>query len=199
MLAARTNALVIRTPEGIEFSMQLAGPLSRFLAWLIDAACISAVMTVVGAVLQIVIAVHRQFGLALHILAAFAVAIGYAMALEWLWRGQTLGKRLLRLRVVDEQGLRLKFSQIAVRNLLRAVDSLPLFYLVGGLACLFSPRAQGPSAVAAAIEAAGDPGRYGLVALWNAWMAMRYRSAMPAATFELLVRPWVTVVGRLPD
>ena len=64
-----------------------------------------------------------------------------------------------------------------------------------------SPRASGPlpscSApaprdrlqVAAAIEAAGDPGRYGLVALWNAWMAMRYRSAMPAATFELLVRP----------
>jgi uncharacterized RDD family membrane protein YckC len=142
MLATRTNALIIRTPEGIEFSMQLAGPLSRFLAWLIDAACISAVMTVVGAVLQIVIAVHRQFGLALYILAAFVVAIGYAMAMEWLWRGQTLGKRLLRLRVVDEQGLRLKFSQIAVRNLLRAVDSLPLFYLVGGLACLFSPRAQ---------------------------------------------------------
>jgi hypothetical protein len=30
-------------------------------------------------------------------------------------------------------------------------------------------------------------------------MAMRYRSVMPAPTFELLVRPWVTVVGRLPD
>ena len=28
---------------------------------------------------------------------------------------------------------------------------------------------------------------------------MRYRSAIPASTFELLVRPWVTVVGRLPD
>jgi uncharacterized RDD family membrane protein YckC len=137
-----SDALVIRTPEGIEFSMLLAGPISRFLAWLIDAACISAVMTVVGAVLQVVIAVHRQFGLALYILAAFVVSMGYSMALEWLWRGQTLGKRLLRLRVVDEQGLRLKFSQIAVRNLLRAVDSLPLFYMVGGLACLISPRAQ---------------------------------------------------------
>jgi uncharacterized RDD family membrane protein YckC len=142
MSVTRINALVIRTPEGIEFSMQLAGPLSRFLAWLIDAACISAVMTVVGTVLQIVVVVHRQSGLALYILATFAVATGYAMAMEWLWRGQTLGKRLLQLRVVDEQGLRLKFSQIAVRNLLRAVDSLPLFYLVGGLACLFSPRAQ---------------------------------------------------------
>jgi hypothetical protein len=62
--------------------------------------------------------------------------------LEWFWRGQTLGKRVLRLRVVDEQGLRLRFSQIAIRNLLRFVDSLPAFYLLGGLVCLLSQNYQ---------------------------------------------------------
>jgi len=62
--------------------------------------------------------------------------------LEWFWRGQTLGKRLLRLRVMDAQGLRLQFSQIVIRNLLRFVDMLPAFYLVGGIACLASRRAQ---------------------------------------------------------
>ena len=75
-------------------------------------------------------------------LAYFVVSIGYGAATEWYWRGQTVGKRLLHLRVMDEQGLRLQPSQIVVRNVLRAIDMLPAFYLVGGVACLISPRAQ---------------------------------------------------------
>jgi len=71
------------------------------------------------------------------------------MAAEWYWRGQTLGKRLLRLRVMDEQGLHLRFSQVAVRNLMRFADSLPLFYLLGGLACLITRKAQRLGDVAA--------------------------------------------------
>jgi hypothetical protein len=55
------------------------------------------------------------------------------------------------------------------------------------------------SLAAAALEGSGEPGRRGLVALWNAWVAMRYRRLIPQATFDLLVRPWVTVVGLLPD
>ena len=46
---------------------------------------------------------------------------------------------MLRLRVVDAQGLRLQFHQILLRNLLRFVDSLPALYLVGGLASFFKP------------------------------------------------------------
>ena len=51
------------------------------------------------------------------------------------------------------------------------------------------PRSRRPASRAAAA----------LVALWNTWVAMRYRASIPAPTFELLTRPWVTVVGRLPD
>jgi hypothetical protein len=76
------------------------------------------------------------------VLAYFAVQIGYGLFCEWLWRGQTVGKRLLRLRVVDAYGLRLQFSQIVIRNLLRFVDMLPAFYLVGGLATLINSRTQ---------------------------------------------------------
>src|SRR5207247_4069309 len=43
---------------------------------------------------------------------------------------------------MDAQGLRLQFSQIVIRNLLRFVDMLPAFYLLGGIACLASRRAQ---------------------------------------------------------
>ena len=77
------------------------------------------------------------------ILTAIALPLfAISIALEWWWRGQTIGKRLLRLRVVDAGGLRLHFHQIVIRNLLRFVDSLPAFYFVGGIACLVSRRAQ---------------------------------------------------------
>jgi hypothetical protein len=56
----------------------------------------------------------------------------------------------------------------------------------------------GESSAAAAIERSGESGRRGLVALWNVWMAMRYRTRIPSETFALLVHPWVTVVGPLP-
>ena len=49
---------------------------------------------------------------------------------------------LFHLRVMDAQALRLQFSQIVIRNLLRFIDSLPIFYLVGGLACLITRHAQ---------------------------------------------------------
>ena len=55
------------------------------------------------------------------------------------------------------------------------------------------------SQAAEAIERNGDDGRRGLVALWNVWMAMRYRTLIPQPTFDQLVHPWVTVVGPLPD
>jgi hypothetical protein len=55
------------------------------------------------------------------------------------------------------------------------------------------------SQAAEAIERRGDEGRRGLVALWNVWMAMRYRTLIPQPTFDQLVHPWVTVVGALPD
>jgi hypothetical protein len=84
----------------------------------------------------------RDLAMAANIIGFFLVSIGYGILTEWYWHGQTLGKRLLRLRVMDQQGLRLQFSQIVIRNLLRFIDSLPVLYLVGGLACFFSKNAQ---------------------------------------------------------
>jgi hypothetical protein len=60
----------------------------------------------------------------------------------WAWRGQTVGKKLLGLRVVDAEGMRLKFDQIVVRNLLRIIDLLPIAYVVGGLSCWLSRQCQ---------------------------------------------------------
>ena len=70
----------------------------------------------------------------------------------------------------------------------------------GGLLGQLIPRARpGDAQAAAALESSGEPGKLGLVAIWNAWMAMRYRGIVPSPTFDLLVKPWVTVVGPLPE
>jgi uncharacterized RDD family membrane protein YckC len=157
MPGKRGNSLVVRTPEGIEFSILLAGPVVRSLAWSIDIACISLAAGTVGSLLKLFAIINRDLGMALIMLAGFIISVGYGIACEWFWRGQTLGKRLLRLRVVDEQGLRLQFSQVVIRNLLRVVDSIPLLYMVGGLSCLISGKSQRLGDIAASTIVVRNP------------------------------------------
>lgn len=138
----RTSTLSIRTPEGIIFSQLLAGPVTRFFAWFIDQLCIAAVMFLLGVLLHLLELVSWNFGFALNVIVYFVLSIGYAIFFEWNWRGQTIGKKVLRLRVMDVEGMRLQFNQIVVRNLLRFVDSLPAFYFVGGLTCWLNSKCQ---------------------------------------------------------
>ena len=134
--------LKIRTPEGIEFSLPLAGPVSRMLAFAVD---IGVVITI-GQVMQQVLGplgfFGKDFSDAIRIVAYFVISLAYMALAEWLWRGQTVGKRLLGLRVVDAGGFRLEPSQVIVRNLMRFVDGLPALYLVGGIACVVSRHRQ---------------------------------------------------------
>lgn len=138
----KTNLLLIQTPEGIVFPLILAGPVSRFLAWILDVMCVGFLVFVVSMLVGTLGVVSADLAGGLTTLLFFVISIGYPMFTEWYWRGQTLGKRVLRLRVMDAGGMRLQFSQVAIRNLLRFVDSLPLFYALGGLICFFSKNAQ---------------------------------------------------------
>jgi len=138
----KTSTLLIRTPEGIVFSQLLAGPVTRFLAWLIDLLCIMGLLTAASFALGALGVLGPDIAGAFATVAYFVISVGYGMACEWAWRGQTVGKRLLRLRVVDADGLRLQFNQIVTRNLLRFVDSLPAVYFVGGVACWLNRRCQ---------------------------------------------------------
>jgi uncharacterized RDD family membrane protein YckC len=138
----RTNNLIIRTPEGISFTQHLAGPVTRFLAFAIDLAGISLISGTLSQVLLLTAMVSPDVAIAARTICYFVVSVGYSITLEWLWRGQTLGKRVLKIRVVDAEGFRLRPAQIVIRNLLRVVDLLPAFYAVGGICCAVSPRYQ---------------------------------------------------------
>jgi uncharacterized RDD family membrane protein YckC len=138
----RTSELQIRTPEGILFSQLLAGPVTRCSAWVIDLFCIIAIVRIVGWIAFFLGVLGPNIATAFFTLAYFVVSIGYAITCEWAWRGQTVGKKLFRLRVIDAEGLRLQFNQIVTRNLLRFIDALPACYFVGGLSCILSPHCQ---------------------------------------------------------
>jgi hypothetical protein len=75
-------------------------------------------------------------------LAEFAIGFAYGALLEGFWNGQTIGKRLFHLRVIDQSGLPLRIEQAWVRNLMRVFDALPFAYLVGGISVLSSPIMQ---------------------------------------------------------
>lgn len=138
----KTSTLFIRTPEGIVFSQLLAGPVTRFFAWFIDQLCIQVLLTIMGMVMGLLGLISFQFAFAFYVISWFVIGIGYGIFFEWSWRGQTIGKKLFRLRVVDVEGMRLQFNQIVVRNLLRFVDELPAFYFVGGLTCWLNSKCQ---------------------------------------------------------
>jgi uncharacterized RDD family membrane protein YckC len=138
----RNSSVVIKTAEGIVFDLPLAGPIARFLAWVIDFACILVITTAIGTALRFVAFLSNDAANALSMIAFFLVSFGYGIFCEWRFKGQTVGKGLLGMRVLDAEGLGLQPGQVVVRNLLRVIDLLPLCYLVGGVASLVSPRCQ---------------------------------------------------------
>jgi uncharacterized RDD family membrane protein YckC len=133
---------ILRTDEGVTFAQPLAGPVARALAWSVDAAMLLLLSALAAWVVVLLAWLAPGLAAALGSLLFFGLQTGYAMALEWFWRGQTVGKRVVGLRVVDAAGLRLTPAQVVVRNLLRVVDALPAAYLVGGAACVLSRRGQ---------------------------------------------------------
>ena len=136
------GSLRIRTPEGITFSYQLAGPASRMLALLIDFTCAAGAASLVGRGVSLLNVFNADAAKAIYIVLYFVISTGYGIALEWLWRGQTIGKRVLRLRVMDAQGLHLQWNQVVLRNLLRFVDALPVLYLMGGAVSMLTRNGQ---------------------------------------------------------
>jgi uncharacterized RDD family membrane protein YckC len=138
----RRNSFTIRTAEGISFTQHVAGPITRFLAFSVDLAAIALISQLLGQFVLITSIFNPDVALAVRTVSYFAVSIGYSILLEWIWRGQTLGKRVLNIRVIDADGYRLRPAQIVIRNLLRVVDLLPALYAVGGVFCLVSKKYQ---------------------------------------------------------
>ncbi|HLM47904.1 MAG TPA: RDD family protein, partial [Myxococcaceae bacterium] len=132
----------VLTPEYVEFRFTLAGLYSRFLAWLLDAVIVLFGTSAILIGLSFAMFAFPGFASALGFVIYFLVDWGYGIALETVWSGQTVGKRVMGLRVIQQSGVRIGFYHAALRNLARPVDKLPFFYMVGGVAALLSGSHQ---------------------------------------------------------
>jgi hypothetical protein len=77
------------------------------------------------------------------IVLLFLTFSGYFAFFEWIWSGQTPGKRWLKLRVIREDGRPITFWEASVRNLLRSFDMMPApFYSIGLISVFSTTRDQ---------------------------------------------------------
>ena len=147
--------VTIETPEHIQFSYELAGLGSRFLALFMDTLIQIMVLGLLWALVAYLASLtgvaegFRASEIASIPLIPLIVlsspvlfAIAYFMLFELIWRGQTPGKRLGGLRVIKVGGQQIGFTESALRNILRLIDFLPALYTIGILFVFFTSRCQ---------------------------------------------------------
>ena len=155
------ETLVIETPERVPLAFGLASIGNRFLAAALDhliqylsiAIIVWIFMTAAGssasAQLETASEILREapkWMIAAMIIILFLIFAGYFIFFEWLWNGQTPGKRLMKLRVIRDDGRPITLWEAIARNLLRIFDSVPGFllpiYSVGLIVIFLNNRDQ---------------------------------------------------------
>ncbi len=146
VLSATEEVLVIETPERVPLHFALASIGNRFLACAIDHALQFALILLVSLAFYFLRDYASLAGLfkdapkwvqAVLIILTFLIFTSYFIFFEWLWNGQTPGKRWLKLRVIREDGRPITFWEAMVRNLLRIFDMMPWPFYSIGLICVF--------------------------------------------------------------
>jgi uncharacterized RDD family membrane protein YckC len=145
------------TPEQIEVSYDVAGIGSRFIAALLDTIIISIAFLIIlipgtfGATFVIGLLLsafgRSTDGLEVWVFAgtgllSFLIIAFYYVLFEAFWHGQTPGKRRLGVRVIREGGHPLTFSGSMTRNLIRLIDFLPVYYVIGILVIFIDPKSR---------------------------------------------------------
>jgi uncharacterized RDD family membrane protein YckC len=143
------DQLSIDTPEQVELEFAVAGIGSRFVAVLLDHLIqigFYFIFLIAGAILFGAIAnrinLLGKWVLAAFIAVNFLLIWGYYTLFEAFWHGQTPGKHIMKLRVIKDSGRQITLFEAMSRNLLRIVDYMPGFYLVGVIAMLCTKRHQ---------------------------------------------------------
>lgn len=138
----------IVTPEHVLLRFQTAGMGSRAAAMMIDSVILFMVNLTVFIVFGLVIFGKdsesfldtENMALAIVILFVFVLNLGYFLLQEAFWSGQTIGKRLMGLRVMRDNGQPITFLGAAIRNLFRMMDGLPMGYFLGAVISFFHPQ-----------------------------------------------------------
>jgi uncharacterized RDD family membrane protein YckC len=162
-------------------------PAEAAVRWRIGAAVVDNLI-VYGLYLLVCLVLHWRVADVGHLLVLVLLGVVYHFALESR-DGQTIGKRRYGIRVVSLDGTPASPKAIAVRSLLRVIDSLPLWYFSG----LLSMVRTGPQRRQRIGDVVGE----------TKVVAVQGRAAasgtpkwyLPAATLAALAVSLVAVVG----
>ncbi|MGH9605478.1 MAG: RDD family protein [Terracidiphilus sp.] len=146
---ADSDQLNIDTPELVSIELPLAGIGSRFIALLVDYLIWFAGAFVLGLLFVAVVSsvgafsrISAQWVVAVGIFLVFLVNWGYFTLFEAFWNGQTPGKRVAHIRVIQRSGRAIGLFESMARNLVRYVDQFPGFYAVGVIAMFVTKQHQ---------------------------------------------------------
>jgi uncharacterized RDD family membrane protein YckC len=173
----------VETPEHVRFRYQIAGPARRAAAYVIDFAARGLLVLALGIALFITFTttVGRLggFEIGAMLVAYFVVEWGYYVISELLMNGSSLGKKALRLRVVQSNGLPITFTDSLLRNLVRAADLLPNFYAIGLLSMIMDSKFRRLGDLAAGTIVIHEPAtRFGRPSTAGRFMASDPRTAV---------------------
>jgi uncharacterized RDD family membrane protein YckC len=126
------------TPEGIAIAMAPAGFAVRATAFLIDGALRVGILGASG----VALGSGGRVGSGLLLITLFVINWLYSPIFELLPAAATPGKRVMGLHVLMASGLPITPAGALIRNLLRAVDFLPLMYGFGILCILLRQDAR---------------------------------------------------------
>lgn len=143
------DQLSIETPELVTLEFPLAGIGSRFIALAVDYGLqLVGYITLFVGLLLFVPGMQRfqsltaKWIIALAILIPFLLHWGYFTLFEGLWQGQTPGKRVAKIRVIQQNGRAITMFESMARNLVRAIDALPTAYVIGTISIFVTRRNQ---------------------------------------------------------
>ena len=114
----------IVTPEGVRLTLELADRGERAAAVLLDLIFLLVFVAGFTIILMLLIVggLSAHWGLVCILVMFFLARNFYFSFFELYWHGQTPGKRLLGLRVVDRRGASLSADAVFARNFMREVE-----------------------------------------------------------------------------
>jgi len=130
------------TPERVEFRYPLAGPFRRAISYLVDMV-ILVVLLMIGLLISTMATLGTPAGIGFYLVLMFVLTWGYSGFSEGVFNGQTVGKRVVGIRVMTTEGVPITGTQAAIRNLVGSADGpLPFLYLAGLTSMFLTSRFQ---------------------------------------------------------
>jgi uncharacterized RDD family membrane protein YckC len=129
------TTLSAQTPEGIDFTIYPAGISARLCAYAID---LSICYLIIIAAEIIFGSLRSESGFWFVLLLMFAIDWFFHVFFEVFFQGQSPGKKLLGLRVIQSDGAPVQARCSFLRNALRFADTYLMLYQIAFCTMLFS-------------------------------------------------------------